>query len=168
MNCAHWMLSNPKMPNCADTSSTQPLRQGRGLLFSFIPNQPLSRQGKSLQLCIPSRLCRKASLSGLRTTGGMHPFLTPSNKIGNSFFAPAASFGEANGGSYEERFENRQSHIAVLHHGYWFKRFVSIVPHQVHSVNSDDEDLPKSGVECGFPFCCFLCRCFLCFHYIYC
>jgi len=48
----------------------------------------------------------------------MHPFSTPSNKIGNSFFAPAASFGEANGGSYEERIENRQSHIAVLRLGH--------------------------------------------------
>ena len=33
MNCAHWMLSNPKMPNCADTSSTRPLLQERGYYF---------------------------------------------------------------------------------------------------------------------------------------
>jgi len=32
---------------CAGTSFTQPLPQGLGLLFPFIPNQTLARQGKS-------------------------------------------------------------------------------------------------------------------------
>jgi hypothetical protein len=48
----------------------------------------------------------------------MHYRTTCSNKIGNSFFAPAALFGEADDGSYEERTENRQSQIAVLHLGH--------------------------------------------------
>jgi len=45
----------------------------------------------------------------------MQHISTSSNKIGSSFFAPAASFGEVNGGSYEERIENRQSQITALH-----------------------------------------------------
>jgi len=51
------------MPNRTDTSFTQPLPQELGLPFSFIPNQPLCRQEKSLDLC--------------------SPFSTPSNKITN-------------------------------------------------------------------------------------
>jgi len=59
------------------TSFIQPLPQGLGLLFPFIPNQPPSRQEKSLELCIPSRLCRKASC-GRRA--GCSPFQHPKIK----------------------------------------------------------------------------------------
>ena len=48
------MTSKPQMPDSADASFTQPLWQGLGLLFSFIPNQPLARQAKSLELFMPS------------------------------------------------------------------------------------------------------------------
>jgi len=34
---------------CAGTGFTKPLQQGLSLLLSFIPNQPLSRQGKSFE-----------------------------------------------------------------------------------------------------------------------
>jgi len=108
MNCAYWMLSNPKMPNCADTSSTQLPAAAAGFTIFFYTKSAT----------FPSRIIFRI----------MQSVSTPSNKIGNSFFAPAASFGEANGGSYEEGIKNRQSHIAVLRLGCWFKRFVSIVP----------------------------------------
>jgi len=40
---------------------------------------------------LPQGIRRKASLSGLRTTGGMHNFSTLSNKIGNLPWLGAAA-----------------------------------------------------------------------------
>jgi hypothetical protein len=48
------MTSEPQMPGCAGTSFTQPLRQGLASLSLFIPNQLISRQGKSLDYALAS------------------------------------------------------------------------------------------------------------------
>ncbi len=98
MNCAHWMLSNPKMPNCADTSSTQPPRQRPGLLFSFIPNQPLSRQGKSLQLCICIMVTGSKGLypsSPIKSTPQIQTMMTYQNLGWSAAFLSAVFFADA-------------------------------------------------------------------------
>jgi hypothetical protein len=48
-NCARRKSKDLQIPASTGTSFIQPLRQGLGLLLSFIPNQPLSRQAKSLK-----------------------------------------------------------------------------------------------------------------------
>jgi len=44
---------NTQIPDYSGTSSAQPLQQGPGLTVSFIPNQLLPRQAKSLELFMP-------------------------------------------------------------------------------------------------------------------
>jgi len=47
-----WKTKDSQILASTDASFTQPLRRGRDLPFSFIPNKSLSRQEKSLKLCL--------------------------------------------------------------------------------------------------------------------
>jgi hypothetical protein len=72
------MTLKPRMSNCAGTNFTN-------LIYTKLSTFP-SRKISQIIHPVPfltQGIRRKVSLSGLRTTGGIHPFSTPSNKIAN-------------------------------------------------------------------------------------
>jgi len=66
------MTSNPQMPGCAGTNLIN-------LIYTKLSTFPSSKISQIIHPfpSLPQGIRRKASLSGLRTTGGIHPFSTP-------------------------------------------------------------------------------------------